>query len=128
MNINEHNIQALRSEINGALEAIAKKYGMKIEAGRAKYSSESVKFELACSNVSMGGVVQTIEYQTLIRYLSLLNLTMQDLDTVFFLGGQEFKIVGYVPRKHARPFQIKDQADGKIYYTNEQAIRHGLKK
>ena len=120
------NLKLLRSEIDFALRDIGNRYGIKLNAGRASYMEKSATFKLELMTLDDSGNAITKEAQTLRAYLGVLGLRESHLDQKFLLGGKTFKLIGYNPRKYAKPFQLLCMEDGKTYVAREEQVKQAL--
>ena len=123
MSINQFDKPTLRKlsgEIQTAIDAVAKKNGIKIVMGNARLDYPTVMFKLNCTTIASDGTVQTKESKDLAR------LYPQYVDKAVTLRGKKGLIhgtvVGFKTRGRNYPFLVKT-VDGKTYKVGESTIR-----
>ena len=121
-------LNALRGEINKALEALGEKYGIAIDAGRATYYGPNATFKLELSTMQDDGAVMTKDATTFIQYAKILGLQVSDLGRVFELAGRKFKLIGYNTKKRKYPFITECLNDGKHYCFGDTLIQEKFKE
>jgi hypothetical protein len=116
------NLADLRQDINLSLAEVAKKHGISITAGNARFNDATATFKLEMAVVREGKVVSR-EMETLKMFLSLIGLTEEHLDKEFRIGNNLFVLAGYNPRKQKNPMVLREVTTDKIYNCSEQAVR-----
>jgi hypothetical protein len=103
----------IRTLIDQALAQVAAQHGLVIKAGRAKYTSSNVVFELTASVVGDGGVVQTPERVSYERNCTIYGLNREWLDKTVLVGGKRYKITGLRTKSSKDPVLVTEVATGK---------------
>ncbi len=102
MKINQFNkrtdFDGLRADINEALKAIGKKYGLHLHAGNGTYNSEVFTLKLACTTLGEGGVVETPEAKEFKANATLYGMKPDDLGKTVTIYGRGFEIAGLKPK------------------------------
>ena len=128
INFDPTSIQNLRSELAAAHAAIEAKYGVKIQLGRGKFTSEMVEFAMTVGNVNTDGTAVNRKYVALKTNLRGLGLAEADLDKVIILSGMRVKIVGYDARRRLRPFFVRNVDTGVEYCSGKLNVSSALSK
>lgn len=122
MNITAETCQILRDEVNQALTALGDKYGFSISAGRAKYTSTNVTFQLECAVINDDGVAQTKAVSNLHLYLPSMGITDEQAKKSFIMDGYSYTLAGYKPSAPMRPVII-ERHDGKRFVTTINSVK-----
>ena len=112
--LDRQNIRLINSEINNAVQEVAKKYGVEIKTGSSSYTSNSATTKVVISTVGDDGVVMTREVEDFNNNKELFGITKNIGDT-FSHRGVEFKIAGLMPRSRKFPVLGKRVSDGKEF-------------
>jgi len=118
-------VRLLRDDLDAALQTVAKKYGISIQTGNARFSSENVTFKLEAAVVSESGVAVTNEASEFKRYAALLGLDEDDLGKSFSYRGQPYEIVGAKLSSRKYPILVKNR-NGKVYKFMVADVREAL--
>ncbi len=108
-------IKNLRDDINGALIDLGLKHGLKINAGNASFTDNSVTFKVECLIAGFDKGKDEFE-----RSAFLFNLSQADYGKDFSYGGRQYKLVGLKPRSPKYP--IIGERDGGRYKLPERAV------
>lgn len=115
----------LRNDINTALEAIGKKYGIAIHAGNASYNPEALTFKLQCTTLGDGGVVETMEAKTFKSHATIYGMKPEDLGKTVTVYGRVFEITGMKP-KSRNCIIGKDPKNGKGFKLPLYEVKQSL--
>jgi len=119
------NLVDLRKDIDLALAEVGKRYGIKINAGNARFTDTTATFKLEAAVVRDGKAISR-EMETLKMYLGLLGLNEDHFGKVFKMGSKFFVLSGYSPRKHKKPVLITEVGTERSYCCSEDAVRTAL--
>lgn len=119
------NLVDLRKDIDLALAEVGKKYGIKINAGSARFTGDTATFKLEMS-IFRDGKAICREMETLKLYLGLIGLSEEHFGVVFKIGGKYFVLSGYNPRKHKKPVMITEVGTEVVYFCSEDSVRNAL--
>lgn len=123
---NKVSCQIFRSEINAALEAIAKKHGVSIAAGAAKFTNQTIEFKLNIGAITSTGVVATKESLALPGAITAHGLAIVNGDLSFTTSqGLKLTLTGYNHRCYARPWIATDFA-GRSYKVPTETVTRGF--
>lgn len=108
------NLSQINAEIEQAIKAIAKKYGIEVKLGNTRFSKQnaSSKFELMA--VGESGTVMTKEALDFNRYKNYKGINA-NLGDSFQYRGNTYTITGYKPKSHKYPVIATCLEDGKSY-------------
>ena len=113
-NLSRAGLKVLREEINAALEDVAKKHNISIEAGSASFSPNNGSFKLEIATLGKGGVAVTPEVEALKHYKGILGLKFGFGDT-FTSRGDSYKVTGLKPRSSKYPVIAENVVTGQSY-------------
>lgn len=125
MTFNKAIIQTLRADIDAAVAAVAAKHGVRIEAGRAKYSASSAVIQIEVSSVGADGIIHTKGRDDFMLYAPAYGFSECDFGRSFVAGGRVFTISGWNPRSPVRPIEARGD-DGKMYKLLPAKVRQYL--
>ena len=130
MNIDSKKIRELRGEIDQALEVLAKKHGLQIKAGNAKYDphGQFCTFQLECSVLDENNQAKTQEAVDFERMANLYNLKPEDLGKTIVVHGTEYTIEGLKPRSSKYPICVSRNSDGRKFKLVADWVRSALKR
>lgn len=125
MNIDRKAMTALRSQIEGALEELGKKHGIKFSLGNGKYSDGSTgSYTLEMATVQEDGTVMTQERKDFLRYARMFGLKETDIDREF-TADRVLKIIGLKPKSRKFPVFCQEVGTDKFYkYPVNTVIAH----
>jgi hypothetical protein len=121
------NLGLLRSDLEAALAGVAKKYGVSLNLGAGRFSSDNVTFKLEGAVIRAEGVV-TKEAAAFKSYAEIWGLEPGDLGKTFVQGRKTFQIVGAKPSSHKYPILAKELGTNKSYKFTVADIRRRLFK
>ena len=113
------NLQALRVEMDKALQAISNKYGITIKAGNASYSGNECTFKVKLNTFAADGTVITKEAKNWDLYKKLTHGPLDGLkhlsvgDTIT-ISGNTYILSGWNTRARKAPVNFTD-LNGKGY-------------
>ena len=119
------NLRLLRDDVESALNAVGKKYGIDLRLGTGRFSSENVTFRLEGSVIRAEGVV-TREAAEFRQYADLLGLEASDLGKTFTQGGRRFEITGAKLSSRKYPILARNVLNGKVYKFRVADVREAL--
>ena len=105
---NKPQIVQLRSEIDNALNSVAKKYGITISAGNCSFSGNEANFKLKLNNIGDGGTVITRESKMWDLYKSRTNCSHLNIGDTITIQGNSYTLSGYNTRARKAPINFTD--------------------
>ena len=127
--IDKEALRLLRTELNKAVEAVAKAHGVKLEFGSGTYGEDRKwgKLTLEIRTIGENGVVETRERAAFKVNAELLGLKAEDLDKEIMHSGRIYKIVGANPKSYRFPIIVADTS-GKTYKMSVDFVKFGLQQ
>lgn len=120
---NRDTVSRLRVEIDQALQGIEKKYGLRIRAGRARFSESFCDVVLSAARVTDGGEVQTRELLDLKRWARSVGIGDQVLFQKFTtIDGKHYILTGRCPGRPRYPFLARSIDDGRTYKLSQVSV------
>lgn len=113
--ITKQDCTVLRDELNGALADLGKKYGVKIKAGNAVYTDNSVTFKV---EFLIDGFDKNRDVFN--RHAFMFKLKEEQFGAEFEFGGRSYTLVGLKPGSPKYP--IIGERDGGRYKLPERAV------
>ena len=107
-------VRRINDDIQSALDAVAKRYGVQIKVGNSRFSNTNCTTKIDISTVSEGGTVMTKEATDYNRYASSFGLTKK-LGETFEFRYDTYEIVGLKPRSSKYPVLAKNLSNGKTF-------------
>ena len=105
---NKPQIVQLRSEIDNALDQVAKKYGITISAGNCSFSGNEANFKLKLNTIGDGGTVITRESKMWDLYKSRTNCSHLNIRDTITIQGNSYTLSGYNTRARKAPINFTD--------------------
>ena len=105
---NKPQIVQLRSEIDKALDRVAKQYGITISAGNCSFSGNEANFKLKLNTVGDGGTVITRESKMWDLYKSRTNCSHLNIGDTITIQGNSYTLSGYNTRARKAPINFTD--------------------
>ena len=105
---NKPQIVQLRSEIDNALNSVAKKYGITISAGNCSFSGNEANFKLKLNTIGDGGTVITRESKMWDLYKSGTNCSHLNIGDTITIQGNSYTLSGYNTRARKAPINFTD--------------------
>ena len=102
------NLQALRVEMDNALQAISNKYGITIKAGNASYSGNECTFKVKCNTKATDGTVITKEAKDWDRYKGLHGVDHLSVGDKITIQGSPYILTGFNSRARKAPINFKN--------------------
>lgn len=100
---NKTSAVTLRAELNDALEAVAKKYGITLELGKMNYSPVAIRAELLMTPAKLAKGEKTSGQEAFEEHCAEFGIKKTALGTTFIIGKQEFVLTGINPRRPKFP-------------------------
>jgi hypothetical protein len=122
---NRQNIQAIRPDLQLALDKIAEKYGIAIKVGNASYYPETATYKIELSTKSSDGTIVTKERNDFTLFALRFGLKPEWLDRTFTYSGDTYKIVGLKTKARTAPV-LAANSSGKVYKFNAEFVRSQL--
>ena len=107
-NLTRTEVINLRDEINSTLSSLEEKYGIKISAGNASFSSNECTFKLKINTINEGGTVLTQEATNWDLYKNRTNCSHLKVGDKITIQGESYILTGYNTRARKAPIQFKD--------------------
>jgi hypothetical protein len=108
-------IRLLRSDLDAALKAVGEKFGINLQTGNARFTSDNVTFKVEASLTLQDGTAVPKEASEFVRYAKLLGLAAEDLGRTFGFNGSTYKIVGAKTTSRKYPILAKNLSNGKTF-------------
>ena len=105
---NKPQIVQLRSEIDKALDRVAKEYGITISAGNCSFSGNEANFKLKLNTIGEGGTVITRESKMWNLYKSRTNCSHLNVGDTIIIQGNPYTLSGYNTRARKAPINFTD--------------------
>jgi len=118
----KQNLRAIREAMNTALAKVEKEYGIKIEAGNARFSGNEVTFKVKANTIGTAGTVITKEAQMWDLIRNNHGLGHISVGDTIEIQGKSFTLKGYNSRASKAPVQIED-AKGKGYKCSISMVK-----
>jgi hypothetical protein len=112
-------LKTLRTDIDAALTAVAKKYGVSLAAGSASYSATQATFKLTVGLLGENGVVVDPRAADWPKYCGMFGLKPEWLGKVIHGSRGPLTITGLDTKKHKFPVIAIDAAGRGIKMTAE---------
>lgn len=115
-------VRAIRNDIDAALAAVAKKYGVAIGCGNARFTATTIDFKLqVVSGAEAGSSPRDAALANALDMFKPLHPGV-DFDATYDLGSKagHGKIVGYNHKAIKMPFIV--EAGGKRYKLSEEQL------
>ena len=112
-NFDKANLQALRVEMDKALQAISNKYGITIKTGNASFSGNECTFKVKLNTTSTDGTVITKEAKTWDLYKGLTHGPLDGLKHLsvgdkITISGNTYILSGFNTRAKKAPINFTD--------------------
>lgn len=120
------NLQALRTEIEAALAAVAAKHGISLKLGGMRYQATSFSVTLEAAAASADGSPTGKEAEAFRSLAEFFGLKANDLGRTFESRNGQHKIVGLRGRSDRAPI-ITETPDGKRYKWDAAIVATLLK-
>tara|TARA_R110000782_G_scaffold129368_1_gene220972 strand:- start:279 stop:674 length:396 start_codon:yes stop_codon:yes gene_type:complete len=119
---NKSNIRALRVELNEAMKSLSDKYGVKVHAGNASFSTNEVTFKLTLNVLNENGLAltQNAEYFELVK--EGYGLGHFSIGDSVRLGSDTYVLSGFNNRASKNQIEISDLKNNKTYGCTVAAI------
>jgi hypothetical protein len=107
-------VRSINADIQAAIQTVAKRYGVSIEVGNARYSSTEINTKVKIAVVSgTTGVALTKEAKAYELFAPQNGITVKLGDTIA-MRGKQFVIKGWNTRSPKYPI-LAEGTDGKTY-------------
>lgn len=107
-------VRRINDDIQSALDAVAKRYGVQIKVGNSRFSNTNCTTKIDISTVNEGGTVMTKEATDFNRFAASFGITKKLGDT-FDFRYDTYEIVGLKPRSSKYPVLAKNLSNGKTF-------------
>lgn len=107
-------VRRINDDIQSALDAVAKRYGVQIKVGNSRFSNTNCTTKIDISTVNEGGTVMTKEATDFNRFAANFGITKKLGDT-FDFRYDRYEITGLKPRSSKYPVLAKSLSNGKIF-------------
>lgn len=123
------NIKAIRPKLESALATVAKELGIAITVGKCSYLDTSATFKVELGVISESGVAFSKDAEQFKLEAPFHGIPAENLFKPFTaLDGNTYVIVGWAPRRPARPVLCKREGGGDVTYVFKiDAVKRGLK-
>lgn len=123
-------VRKLQEECGAALEAVAAKYGLKLERKRCTYHVDSmpVAFQLITVELDANGNAMDSRAKDFIKYASAYGLSEKDFLAEFRSGAKTFRICGFKPKARKYPILAECVQDGKTYKFPVERVKRALEQ
>jgi hypothetical protein len=119
-------LKLLATEIEEAVQSVAKKHGIQIKRGRGVYGGSNASLKLELAVVGKGGQAQTREAEDFKRYASVYGLKAENLGAEFTdFDGEVYTITGLKPRSRKYPILV-ERVDGMGFKMPAERVKVGL--
>ena len=102
------NLQALRVDMDKALQSISNKYGITIKAGNASYSGNECTFKVKCNTKGTDGTAITKEATDWDRYKGLHGVDHLSVGDTITIQGSPYILTGFNSRARKAPINFKN--------------------
>ena len=124
---NKPQIVQLRSEIDNALNSVAKKYGITISAGNCSFSGNEANFKLKLNTIGDGGTVITRESKMWDLYKSRTNCSHLNIGDTITIQGNSYTLSGYNTRARKAPINFTDSRGNGYKCSNQMLNQYNAK-
>lgn len=107
-------VRRINDDIQSALDAVAKRYGVQIKVGNSRFSNTNCTTKIDISTVNEGGTVMTKEATDFNRFATSFGITKKLGDT-FDFRYDRYEITGLKPRSSKYPVLAKSLSNGKTF-------------
>ena len=118
------NLKMLSADINEALQAVAKDYGIAIKTNGGTYDHVSFRLKVECSLMQDGKAI-TKEETSFKQYASMYGMNPEDLGKNIIVGGKAYKVMGLRPSARRFPI-LAERYDGKRFCLPLSSVKHAL--
>lgn len=124
---NKPALNKLRSEMQIQFAELEKKFGIKLQVGSMRYSSNEVNVKVKANIISNDGTVVTPEAEAWDLYAQIGGFDHLKVgDKIYLSGGVLMTIKGYNARASKLPIQIEN-AQGQSFKCSEFTIKQAKK-
>ncbi len=114
--------EQIRRLVNEALTHVAAQHGLKLTAGRCKYTDSNAVFTLTASVVSQDGVAQTPERTSYTTNCELYGLKREWLDQRVVVNGTSYTVAGLKPSSFKYPVLLKSANTGTMFKFKPESL------
>jgi hypothetical protein len=118
-------VTEMYEEVDKALLAVAKKFGIKLKRGKVKYSSAQASFVVVANILSKDGEVKTTEGEAWKVHCKFYGFEKEDFGREFRCNGKIFKIAGLMPRKFKYPI-LATNVNGRRFKFPAETVKNNL--
>lgn len=120
-------VLALQAEIDAAVQEVAKRHGISLSMGNARFNANVVSFKLEGALIGADNVVNTKERLDFERYAEMYGLKASDIDCTFDAYGATYRISGLLPRSRKYPILATCEANGTRHKFPVEVVQLALK-
>jgi hypothetical protein len=117
-------VRSINSEIEQAIQSIAKRYGLRIEVGNARYSSTEINTKVKVSVVDTKTGVGITKEAKAYELLAPQNGIRVKLGEEVTLRGKRFIVKGWNTRSPKYPIVAEEVSSGKSYKLNPLSLKY----
>lgn len=121
MDINNKTLALFRTDFKDAVANLESKYGVKIELGNIRYTTNEFSGRIDVTNSEFDKELETFK-----QYCGFYGLKESDYGKKITIGMDEYIIVGINPRARKNCFLIRKVSDGQTYTCGEEPVKFGL--
>jgi hypothetical protein len=128
MNINRQTLQVIQNDVLDALKDVETKHNLKFKFGRGTYDrlGRFANLKLEVSAVGEDGKVEDQEGLTFKTLAPRYGLKPEHLGAKFIDRGEQFEIIGLVPRRHKNPITVRRIKNDKTYIFPADIVLRAL--
>lgn len=123
MNFTKKEFALFRKDVEGALQAVAKKHGVIIEAGNIRYDEDSLTMALKAVKVSKD--VTCVEQHLFYKQAGAFGFTADDYLTRSRIDGKIFELYGFNAGSPKNCCKIRNVVDGREYKCSLAVFNNG---
>jgi hypothetical protein len=122
-------VRKITEECGEALEAIAAKYGLKLDRKHCSFRGDEmpIAYRLLTVTTDTNGNALDASGKEFQKYAAMFGLTPTDLGREFKNGGQTFRITGLKSRSPKFPVLAENVRTGKTFKFPVEAVQRALK-
>ena len=120
-------MNALRKEIDFALEAVGRKFGLSMHAGSGRYTPKNATFKLEIAVFGEDGEAVDAGAETFRAFASAYGLAPEDLGREFSVGGGVYRITGLNARRPKFPINGVRVPDGRPFKFPVETVKRALR-
>lgn len=119
-------VKMLRPQLEEALAGFGEAYGVAVNVGKARYTTQNVVFSIEFAVTDDGGQAQTQEVRDFRERAPLHGLSADDLNRTFIRGLETYSIVGWNRKAIRYPIIAAHNRTGKVYKFTVEVVKVAL--